>query len=81
MTRSDRDNNAALVADLQVARRRNRGDILRATAEFECPNSGCPVRLVRVGIVEEAGRSKVMQPPCRCPRCAQPMGFLGLVGR
>ena len=81
MMRNDRDDNAALVSDLQAARKRLRGDVLRATAEFECPNHGCPVRVVRVGFVEEHGQ-RVLQPVCRCPRCTHPMAYLGLqVGR
>ena len=81
MHASESNDNESLVFDLQAARRRHRGDVLRATAEFECPNHGCPVRMVRVGFVEEHGQ-RVLQPVCRCPRCTHPMAYLGMqVGR
>ena len=81
MHASESNDNESLVSDLQAARRRHRGDVLRATAEFACPKPGCPVRVVRVAFVEEPGQ-RVLQPVCRCPRCADPLSYRGLqVGR
>jgi hypothetical protein len=68
--------NSRLVKDLQEARRFLRGDILKGKVQFRCAGPKCPVETVTLSFAELIGDSRPMQPPCRCPRCAQALEYI-----
>ena len=61
-----------LVEDLRELRRQAKGP-LRAVVTFECHNSKCAVKRVRMEI--EEGPSLTFQPPVKCGRCGIEMLF------
>jgi hypothetical protein len=74
----------AFQGELSLARARQRGDVFRGTASFECVNERCAARLVRIGFVEERGSAALpFQWSLSCPRCRQPFErYVGLdIGR
>jgi hypothetical protein len=70
--------NSRLVEDLREARTRMRGDVLRGKVKYECSNGHCPVITIVMAFVERLGHGRPMQPPARCPRCAQVLEYLEL---
>ncbi len=71
-------NSEAFQRELREAREFNRGSILVATITVRCAVATCPVTTIRIGIREEPGQTKVMQLPLTCPRCREPLLYLGL---
>jgi hypothetical protein len=75
---SEQAGHKALVADLRQARAACRGDVLRATLTFECPEVKCPVHRIQLTVVEEFGRTRPMQPANRCCRCHTALQYICL---
>jgi hypothetical protein len=67
----------AMTRELRYAREFARGDIVRGTASVRCIDPSCPVGLIKTFYCEEPG-TRPMQPPLRCPRCADDVAFVGV---
>jgi hypothetical protein len=70
----------AFQREMTRARETSRGDILKVVASFAHEDgSPCPVRIVRIFMTEERGRSKPIQIPAYCTRCRLELTrFIGL---
>jgi hypothetical protein len=65
-----------MVRDLRALRAQAHGT-LHVRLTFECPNYGrCPVKRVQIDAVEPPG-AKPIQPRMTCPRCREPLTYVG----
>jgi hypothetical protein len=65
-----------MVVDLRELRSRAHGT-LHVRLSFECQNYGrCPVKRLQVDAVEHPG-AKPIQPRMVCPRCREPLVYVG----